>query len=527
MTIFLGLLILLLLAAIEPATASTEKKQLRDSCRATDLGFKWGKRKKAAFTSNISLSPNQPITSNCLILNNISPFITLDGPKQVTVSVDGGDFLPFPTIVNNGSTVQLKATTRDIYSDLRSYAIQIIGDGKQDFKKVTGSLSWTVQTETRKAKSKTWNIGPSYPEKTLASILSKVAPGDTIYLEGNTVYEPITIRKISGTSTSPIKLIGVNVDNKRPVIKGQANDYWALGTMNAHYWHFENIELTNGINCYRHQGHNIELHKVKIHGCGNGILGVDDGSGSLNVSHSEISHNGGKPKGQNWKHGIYMTTDRDRFPNSELLVRNSFLHSNKGNAIKSRAEKSTVIGNWIENEDDKQSIYLLELIGFDGYETVSPINHHVEKNTFIVNSAKYGFRVGGDGTGVSNGTSIFHNNHITISDNFIGYLFRLNGELQSFEATTNTFISKAVRPNVRFIKDHIINGWPNNQPNITVSNNKFNFIPKYYFDEKGQYMRFFSKKFSNIKINNNSESFRGNISRKMARPLENSIPFLH
>lgn len=478
---------------------------LFDNCKTANLGFKWNKRKNNGFASYISAPPNTVIYSNCIKLNELNHTIQLRSHSDIQISVNNASFRDLPVNVKNADKIVLRTKTRPIYKDTRTLSITLYGDSTGDLKIKSGLISWVTQTVNTKRPAKTWLVGPNHKYTQLSDITSKLSAGDEIFLEGGATYNAIEIKGVSGTKEAPIRLIGITVNNQRPVIEGNAeNRYnWAFALRNSHYWEIENVVIEKGDICYRHESAFITIKDVLIQHCGNGILGTDGGSGSLTVSNSEIRYSGGQRKNKKWEHAIYFATDRDKFPKSKLLLTNSFLHNNKGNTVKTRAEKAYIYGNWIENSNNNKSIYTIELIGFDGYDTIQPIHHDVTGNVISINSKQYGIRVGGDGTGFSNGiTNLSENLFLINNESFDGYVFRLAGKLQKLLIQNNLFIDKLNnKGELALIRDYIEpQNWPLSQPNILVKNNKLSSKIVPYSDKNGKKIDEFKNKYKHIKV---------------------------
>jgi hypothetical protein len=507
-TLFKQLIFILMLLSYQSYSSdmTSSLSPSDETCRTVDIGFKWEKRKRAAFATSLAQQPNSLVQSNCLLFTGISPFITLTNESNIEVSIDGGDYRPMPAIIFSGNTVRLRKAARNLFGDNKIYSIYILGDGKNNHNMQTGRIEWTIQTHGVYREKKIWNVGPNEPAKQLKDITNLLAPGDEIHLMGDAIYDPIDIRGISGTRALPITLKGISKNGKRPTLRGGTERFnWTLALRNSHFWHIDNIILERGGICYRHESAYIKLSKVLIRHCGNGILGTDYNSGSLHISQLELTRSGGKPEKKNWRHGIYMATDRDRFPESIFTIEKSFLHNNKGNSIKSRAERTEVYGNWLENTTNQQSIYALELIGYDGYETLEPINHDVVGNVIAINSIKYGVRVGGDGTGSSNGPSRFSENIFLMPKDFKGYIFRLLGHLQFLDITNNMFLSQNQgSKSITLIKDYIPSAqWFYQMPHIRVSGNTFTSNINFYHSEESGKVTNYEGIYKYIDVNNN------------------------
>jgi hypothetical protein len=135
-----------------------------------------------------------------------------------------------------------------------------------------------------------------------------------------------------------------------------------------------------------------------------------------------------------------MATDEVNRPGSVFRMRHCYLHDgNGGNNVKSRAERNEILYNWIEGA----YYHELELIGPDpggapdGWseglvrEDSDVVGNVLwQRNTFFIT------RVGGDGTGQSNGRYRFVNNTVLAGASAV---FRVFDGIQSIEMHNNVF----------------------------------------------------------------------------------------
>jgi hypothetical protein len=265
-------------------------------------------------------------------------------------------------------------------------------------------------------------------------------PGDIVEIEGNHTYTgTFAIDGPSGTATNPIIIRGVKTAGKRPVLQSNGGR-----TLNVHGNHIvlEGVELTGGQICYRHHGDQNVIRDCVIHHCDNGILGTDEGSGSLTLEYTEIHHCGTGDQ----HHQVYMSTDSNNHPGSVFRMQFCYIHDGAGgNNIKSRAERNELYYNWIENS----TYHELELIGPDGAVWDPWGEHAPREDSDIVgnvivsksSSAWSAIRVGGDGTGGTGGRFRFVNNTIVVKRDLSGAVFRLFSRLESVEMHNNVFFT--------------------------------------------------------------------------------------
>jgi hypothetical protein len=275
----------------------------------------------------------------------------------------------------------------------------------------------------------TYNVGPTRTHQTLQQVAPLLLPGDIVLVDYGTYSTPVKFTK-PGTATSPITIRGclpgmfncnANASGLRPVIKAgvnvtgqqfmvhfQALDYGNHAT-GGHYYVFENFEIdlerdqgnanfngsTGNSAAVRHEADGIRLSNVYIHDCpAHGVVGHDEGSGSLTIEYSEVGNCGDSDS----RHALYPTTAESAYPDAVFRLQHSYLHhSLGGNMVKSRARRNEIYYNWIENAYYRE----LELIGPDWRETAEPRNSDVVGNVVLktVNPSGSGFanvRIGHD-----------------------------------------------------------------------------------------------------------------------------------
>ncbi|MBK9258442.1 MAG: hypothetical protein IPM54_01245 [Polyangiaceae bacterium] len=189
----------------------------------------------------------------------------------------------------------------------------------------------------------TYQVGPGKAYSNLGEVASKLAPGDIVEVEGNQTYPGGVIFKKHGTAAQKITIRGLRVNGKRPVLSGGTNTIEAAGN---HYI-FEGLDLTGGSSrCFFHHADDIVLRDSVVHHCPKqGILGADQGSGSLLLEYTEVHHCGDGTK----SHQIYMSTNENDYPGSVFRMQYCYLHDgNGGHGVKSRAERNEIYYNWLE-----------------------------------------------------------------------------------------------------------------------------------------------------------------------------------
>ncbi|WP_437956195.1 hypothetical protein WME76_32725 [Sorangium sp. So ce119] len=248
----------------------------------------------------------------------------------------------------------------------------------------------------------TYRVGPTRTYKTLADVASRLAPGDVVEVDGNATYPGDIWLKKGGTANAKVTIRGVRANGKRPLLKGGANTI----QLNANHIVMEGFEVTGGTSrCIFTHGHDLTIRDTVVHDCpAHGILGADSDSGSLTLEYVEVYKCGAGET----KHPIYIATDESKYPGAVFRMQHSYIHdANGGNAVKTRAERNEIYHNWIEGGYWKE----LELIGPDGQDPgLAREDSDVVGNVFRKTRTQYVVRIGGDGTGETNGRYRFVNN---------------------------------------------------------------------------------------------------------------------
>ncbi len=247
-------------------------------------------------------------------------------------------------------------------------------------------------------------VGPGRTYTGIRQVEALLKPGDVVLVDGNAVYAGgITFSK-AGTSLLPITIRGVKVNGSRPVIDGGSN----VVEFNQNNYVFEGFEIRNaGVRGLYHHADNIVIRDCVVHACPQGILGADEGSGDITIEYCEI-YGCGEGDG---RHQIYMSTNENDYPGSVFRLQFCYIHdSTGGENVKSRAERSEIYYNWLENP----YYHNLELIGPDPAGGVAEgkarEDADVVGNVIIAKRYSRNVRIGGDGTGQSYGRYRFVNN---------------------------------------------------------------------------------------------------------------------
>lgn len=289
----------------------------------------------------------------------------------------------------------------------------------------------------------TYRVGPARTYTDLQSVTGLLQPGDRVEVDGNQTYSGGVTFTHAGTEAQPITIKGIRIGGNRPVLSGGTNtvhfmtDYPYSGPGADHYI-FEGFEVTGGSSrCIFHQADDLTIRDTLVRDCpAQGILGADQGSGSLTMQYVEVRNSGDGTR----RHQIYMATDEVHSPGSVFRMENCYVHSgNGGNNVKTRAERNEIYSNWIEGA----YYHELEMIGPDGGDGGNPAlkreDSDIVGNVFVksgANSNFFVFRVGGDGTGETDGRYRFVNNTIIAGQSAV---FRLFDGIESIEMHNNVF----------------------------------------------------------------------------------------
>jgi len=253
------------------------------------------------------------------------------------------------------------------------------------------------------AAAATYPIGASRPNKTLASVMEKLQPGDVVEFDGGEDYATdVIVKHVEGAKGNPITLRGVTKDGKQPVLRGGH-----IGiTLYLDHVVLENFEVTGqdtvGVSP---AGDDITLRQLYVHDCAcQGVLAPDDNAGDITIEYSHFTKTGA---GQE-RHQIYVTSDRGAHPGAVFRMHHNYVHDSAGGLnVKVRSERSEIYYNWIEAAVFNE----LDLIGNEN-GSKTPANHDVVGNVLVKKADAEWFiaRVGGDGDGESRGRVRFVNN---------------------------------------------------------------------------------------------------------------------
>ena len=325
----------------------------------------------------------------------------------------------------------------------------------------TSIPSWLVAiasvTAASNAFAATYQVGPSKPFHQISDVAGQLQPGDIVEIDGDATYSSVSLSK-NGTAQAKITIRGISRNGKRPTISGGTN---TIAVHGSHYV-LEGLDITGGgMRCIFHHADDVTVRNTVVHDCpAQGILGADTGSGSLTLEQVEVYHSGQGDR----KHQIYVATDEEMYPNAVFRMQNCYVHDgNGGNNVKSRAGRNEIYSNWIEGA----MYHELELIGSEEFsEGILREDSDVVGNVLRKTQGGFVARIGGDGTGETNGRYRFVNNTF-IANGTTKNMFRLFDGLESVELHNNVFTGAGSwtlfrDAEVKWARGHAIMGGSNN-----------------------------------------------------------------
>jgi hypothetical protein len=291
-------------------------------------------------------------------------------------------------------------------------------------------------------------------------VVRLLLPGDVVLVDGDATYPGGVILRSEGAPGARITLKGVRVNGKRPVLSGGTNTI----EFRASHYRLEGFEIEAGsFRCLYHHGDDLTVVDTLIHDCErHGIHGADEGSGSLSLEYVEVYGCGNGERA----HQLYIATDEAAHRGAVFRMQHSFIHDGRGgNNVKSRAERNELAYNWIEGA----LYHELELIGPDGQDPkMAREDSDVVGNVILKTRPGFAIRVGGDGTGDTDGRYRFVNNTIVVGPETRA-IFRLFNGLETLEAHNNVFYRQG-GGGLRLIVEHEVR-WAAGRPLLVGTNN--------------------------------------------------------
>lgn len=404
------------------------------ACREKSIGpdptSVTGRRLPFNFPTVDGAKAGDTITSVCVTLAGVGPTpVSVTSPRAL-VSINNGPFSNSPGTVKDGDEIRARITASDVPGLKLEEEITFTG--------VT-IATFSVRTRNNSRAPRVFHVGPNREFRELSAVSGQLVEGDTVEVDGDATYSPVIFRR-PGSPDHPITIRGITVNGKRPLITGGTR---TVQFEESNYYRFENFEVTGASQiCVRLMGNEILLRDLWVHGCErHGILGADFYNGSNTLDRVEVSDAGGQRPGEFNLHIVYIATDRDRYPGSRLRIQHSYLHDIRGDAIKSRAERNEIYYNWLDTGTHPQSIYTMELSGYEEYLAYPRIDCDIVGN--VLNHAMaYGVRFGGDGTGESRGRVRMVNNTFVQGPRFDQFtpIVRLFEAIDSVYFLNNVFV---------------------------------------------------------------------------------------
>lgn len=442
-------------------TTSTAQCVTRDISAAAN-GDPEG-RPQFAFPTILGADPGVDVVSACIQVVGVGALGSVSLANG-DISVNDGAFRQGAASIASGDRVRLRLRAATAYDNEVSTSVSFGG---------VELASFSVRTRNDDRAPTTFRVGPSRTYSSLSAVAPLLRAGDLVEVDGGITYSPVEFTR-SGSPDKPITIRGIAVSGRRPVVSGGTN---TVHFSESHHMVFENFEVQGGSQiCVRSMANGVVVRNVFVHDCArHGILGTDLYSGTLVLDRVEVARAGGQPSGENTKHPVYVATDRDRFPGSVLRVQFSYIHDFGGGGVKSRSERNEIYYNWIDVKDEPNTLYTLELYGYEEYATISPIHSDVVGNVLVHRGAR-GVRLGGDGTGASRGRVRFFQNTFVLSSKFANRaspLVRLFQSIDSVQMINNlvVFAGSSQTPVWLFRDDIPASDWVTGQPRTAGANN--------------------------------------------------------
>lgn len=311
-------------------------------------------------------------------------------------------------------------------------------------------------------------VGPGREYTSLNDVVNLLAAGDTVFVDGDHTYQGGIEFEKTGSPDNPIVIKGVRINGKRPVISGGTNTVmfstYPYDAPGADHYVLEGFDITGGSERgIFHQADDLTVRDCVVHDCPNhGILGADQGSGSLTLEFVEVYNCGNGTQ----KHQLYISSDQTNHPGSVFRMQFCYIHDgNGGNNLKSRAERNEIYYNWFEGA----AYHEIELIGPEP-DIVDPAKKREDSdvvgNVIWDKNDFYLTRVGGDGTGETNGRYRFVNNTFITSSRAA---FRIMYGIESIEMYNNVFYRQGSGAPKIFMEDQV--SWLSGSQEIYGSNN--------------------------------------------------------
>jgi hypothetical protein len=350
----------------------------------------------------------------------------------------------------------------------------------------------------RIGKGKTYEVGPEFTNKTLASVpWEQLQPGDTVRVHHRPEpYREKLLLSQSGTAQAPITLCGVaDASGNLPVIDGsnattnpalrfpssytEPRGVVVVSLTKEHRWGYkpshlviDELDISNGnlsesfvdsqgtkraymenaAAVFVERGEHIIVRGCILHGSGNGLFvasSSDEATQSRDIlaEGNHIFGNGSTGKNKDRHHNIYTEAIGMIFQFNRL---GPLRDGSGGSALKDRSANTVIRYNWIEG--GSRSLDLVE--PEDSHPQAAKVPHFgdafVYGNVFIADkqSASRTFHYGGDTGELADyrkGTLYFYNNTVIAaaaeSDHYNTTFFQLDTDEQVADVRNNIFYS--------------------------------------------------------------------------------------
>jgi len=201
--------------------------------------------------------------------------------------------------------------------------------------------------------AQTYHVGPTRTYKSIAEVVDRVRPGDTVLIDAGTYREAVRWRG-GDANGAPITVKGIG--NARPIIdgtnvnvSGQDGAPRALFQVEGDNYVFENLEFQNARNGNNGAGLRVVrarktvLRHSKITHCDMGMMSGENDE--LLIEYCEVAFNG-TPEFNGYSHNFYLGGDR-------TTIRFCYIHdSTHGQNFKTRGHYTELLYNYIADAHD-------------------------------------------------------------------------------------------------------------------------------------------------------------------------------
>lgn len=204
------------------------------------------------------------------------------------------------------------------------------------------------------AQARNLEVGPGKEFKQPSDAAGAARAGDHIVIQPGEYFDCATLRAAN------LVVEGVG-DPAKVVITDKACSGKGLLITTGNNITIRNLTLTrarvpdnNGAGI-RNEAPDLTIDKVRFVNNQNGILSTPTEGGTLTITNSLFERNGACVEGSGCAHGIYVSTGK-----LVHIEKSTFLGTKQGHSIKSRAQRTEVIGCTIEDGPEGTASYLIE-----------------------------------------------------------------------------------------------------------------------------------------------------------------------